>query len=302
MKKVKKTDIEEILEEQYQEHYRAVPEKNNVIESEIITPAMAQNLLATNTRNRSISNRRIHEYTRQIRDGQWRANGETIKIAEDGTLIDGQHRLLAVVAAKKSIEAYVIRNLPLNCMDTIDIGRKRTCSDFLAIDGVKYSTAIAAGLNVIMAYKQYSQTGVLENNHFTARSASIPSLIKAALRQNPGIIDSAQFIVNNKYIGRFIPRGIAVGLHYLFSEKDRILADDFFLKVSHGMDLKMGSPPLILRNRLLEAASNPSMEINRTYLIAYVIKAWNATKAGENMSVLRYAPTGAKAESFPEIQ
>ena len=54
----------------------------------IITPDHAKALLAKNVANRKLSEQTYGQYKRDIINGDWQLNGETIKIAEDGELID----------------------------------------------------------------------------------------------------------------------------------------------------------------------------------------------------------------------
>ena len=61
-----------------------------------ITPAMAKEWLHRNTHNRPIRTARVHAYARVMATRQWHLNGDAIKIAPDGTILDGQPYLLAV--------------------------------------------------------------------------------------------------------------------------------------------------------------------------------------------------------------
>ena len=58
-----------------------------------ITPDMAAQMLERNTMNRNISQLNVTRYANDMASGAWEQNGETIKIAEDGTILDGQHPL-----------------------------------------------------------------------------------------------------------------------------------------------------------------------------------------------------------------
>lgn len=66
---------------------------------ETITPDIAKTMLGENVNNRRISHDNVNMFAREMRNGEWRFNGEAIKFSKDGRLLDGQHRLLAVIAA-----------------------------------------------------------------------------------------------------------------------------------------------------------------------------------------------------------
>ena len=71
----------------------------------LVTPAMAAEWLKKNTdENRAVRPRVQEKYTAAMRRHQWQeCNGETIKFDRDGTMIDGQHRLRALMEAGQSL-------------------------------------------------------------------------------------------------------------------------------------------------------------------------------------------------------
>lgn len=66
-------------------------------EVETITPELAADLLSRNMKNRPVSQQRVRKYMAAMVAGKWLLNGEAIKISIDGRLIDGQHRLKAII-------------------------------------------------------------------------------------------------------------------------------------------------------------------------------------------------------------
>ena len=69
---------------------------------ETITPEIAKTMLGENVNNRRISRDNVNLFAREIRNGEWRFNGEAIKFSKDGRLLDDQHRLLAASRAFRS--------------------------------------------------------------------------------------------------------------------------------------------------------------------------------------------------------
>ena len=96
---------------------------------ETITPEIAKTMLGENVNNRRISRDNVNLFAREIRNGEWRFNGEAIKFGKDGRLLDGQHRLLAVIAADKPLTTLVIRGLEDETQQTMDSGKTRTLGD-----------------------------------------------------------------------------------------------------------------------------------------------------------------------------
>lgn len=99
---------------------------------ETITPEIAKTMLGENVNNRRISRDNVNLFAREIRNGEWRFNGEAIKFSKDGRLLDDQHRLLAVIAADKPLTTLVIRGLEDETQQTMDSGKTRTLGDVLA--------------------------------------------------------------------------------------------------------------------------------------------------------------------------
>jgi hypothetical protein len=123
-----------------------------------ITPDLAQKWLSVETKNRSICKEHRNMLVHAIESGQWKLNGSTIVLARDGSVIDGQHRLNAVVHCGKSIESIVVFNSDKDSIDTIDVGRKRTAGDLLSMRGEVYSNYLAAALSLMRRIKNKTLT------------------------------------------------------------------------------------------------------------------------------------------------
>jgi hypothetical protein len=68
-----------------------------------VDPATAESWLAKNPNNRNLRVPVVQSYARDMVSGNWMLNGETIKFDQSGKLIDGQHRLSAVVTADVTV-------------------------------------------------------------------------------------------------------------------------------------------------------------------------------------------------------
>lgn len=117
---------------------------------EVITPEIAMEMLTHNDKNyRGISSAIVTKYANEIRGGSWETNGDTIVFDENGTLLNGQHRLTAVVKAGMPIVSLVVRGL--TGTQVYDIGRKRNTRAILMAEGYDHanSTTISA-VNVLV--------------------------------------------------------------------------------------------------------------------------------------------------------
>ena len=76
--------------------------------------------------------------------GKWAENAEAIKFATDGTLLDGQHRLMAIGLSGVTLRMLVATGLPRTTQETMDDGRKRTLADALTLRGERNPSVLSA--------------------------------------------------------------------------------------------------------------------------------------------------------------
>jgi hypothetical protein len=108
---------------------------------ETISPSTAAVYLATNTENqRRLQGTLVAKYRSDLLARRWSLTGEAIKFDTNGALVDGQHRLTALVQAGKQdpyvkLRTLVVRGLAPEVMADLDQGAARTLSDHFTIIG-----------------------------------------------------------------------------------------------------------------------------------------------------------------------
>lgn len=121
---------------------------------ETIDPAIAKALLDSSPGNRSISQSRVNAFADAICAGDWKGWAAPIHINTQNQLINGHHRLRAVIVANRTVQQCVTRNVPDDTIEAIDLGRARTLSDVLSMPTKHYApngTALAALVNAVHA-------------------------------------------------------------------------------------------------------------------------------------------------------
>lgn len=117
-----------------------------------VTPETAREWLKCNRGNRRIKRSRVARYAEDMRHGRWVENGTSIKFNDQGDLIDGQHRLEAILLADTPVALLVARNLPKLAALTIDDGIARSHADRIKMFGlVDLPKTVAAAVGVIGA-------------------------------------------------------------------------------------------------------------------------------------------------------
>jgi len=212
----------------------------------LVDPGTAEKLLLRNTHNRPKSRQHAVKLSFTIKRGEWKLNGEPIIIADDGTLLDGQHRLQAIVMSGITVPVVVVSGVDRSAFDTIDQGRKRTTGDVFSINGENDGKGLSAAVSWVWRYQ-----------HNLMLSSSSPSTQQAqmVLEIHPGLRDS---LVMGRKLGasRLCQASLGACLHYLFARVERDWADEFIITLADGVGLQRDTPLHTLRQRL--EASDPT--------------------------------------------
>lgn len=260
-----------------------------------ITPSVAKKWLEANTSNRPVRNGHVSFLAKQMREGRWQVNGETIKFNGAETnphLLDGQHRLMAVVESETTIQSLVSFGISASAFSTIDTGVTRKASDVLFLQSEVDTNILAAALRHLYHYRN----GTLAQMGKTSIKASNDDIV-SVFRSNPSIRQSLDIMLSST-INRFMPVSMAAFCHYIFGEFDRPLSDTFFQKLDTGIGLSDDDAVYLLRERLL-ANKTAKAKIRPKEIMALTIKAWNFARVNASVKSLRWRTAGPRAEAFP---
>jgi hypothetical protein len=100
---------------------------------EFITPEKAKCYLQRNQKNRIITPGVVSQYAKDMADGRWSLTHHGIAFSKEGRLLDGQHRLEAIIKSGKTIRMMVTFGMEDESQADIDAGKTRTPSDRLSI-------------------------------------------------------------------------------------------------------------------------------------------------------------------------
>ena len=98
---------------------------------ETITPYIAGLYLKFNNDNRPLRKTHIRELASDMTEGNWQVTHQGIAFDISGRLIDGQHRLHAIIEAGVSIQISVTRGCSASSFSILDRGSNRSTSDIL---------------------------------------------------------------------------------------------------------------------------------------------------------------------------
>lgn len=255
---------------------------------------MATKLLEKNTLNRPLNDAHVERIKRQIEEGKWKFNGETIKVAKTGDVVDGQHRLWACVYANRSIETIVVYGLEKDAFETVDTLRKtRSGSDVLAVAGLeKYRSVVASALRWLLLY----QRKVIPEHHMPVNRIENSDIVEM-YAAHPGIVRAVERCTCLRPICN---SGILSFIYYIVSNRDPELAERMVSTMFEPGSVSMNDPFIMLRQHFLSVKRQRGAT-HSAEDIALAIKAFNAAKKGERIKSLKWQSQGSKPELFPEL-
>ena len=242
------------------------------INVETITPSQAEAWLEKNTMNRTLSKKRVDRLAKSLKTGQWALNGEAIKIANDGTLIDGQHRLAACMVSKKPMESIVVRGLSMATMPTIDIGAPRALGGHLQMAGYKGSVFALASATIICL--EFAGGAYLH-----AKDKTTPREALDFISENKHILKAAEIFTHadKAEFRALLAQSLSIATYFLFSKINRTEAEKFFHGLVNGNNLGAKSPIPKLRTELISLRKESKhAEFTRATSLYYLCTAFQA--------------------------
>lgn len=233
----------------------------------------------------------VQKWAEEMAAGRWELLNDAIGFDSEGRLMNGQHRLHAVIKTQTTQPFIVMRGTTPAAFAAMDTGRKRTLKDWLAAAGEKNYNTLASMLGQLY---RYTRTGSL------AISVEPPSVSAALefLDQHPNLRESATaaVAVNSKRAVRGFPAHIPGIFHYLFGVVDTEDREAFFDEIINGA--VPGTPVAVLRDVMGARQTLPKeRKPSPAACGAYFVKTWNAYTRGDDLIRLNWKA----AERWPAI-
>jgi hypothetical protein len=251
-----------------------------------VTPEMAFKWLEANTRNRPLSQAHIQRLACDMRNDRWLLTHQGIAFDIYGLLLDGQHRLWAVIEADKPVTMRVFFDEPCESRKVLDTGERRSNLDVLAIS---------------------SDIGIVTNRHLATLRAMLAGLSSPSLRLTPGE-EGEHFRRHRNAIAFSIAYAGAGGIRGVLSSQVRaVIARAYYTADEHQLAyfcdvLRSGISTdesdytiLALRNLLIDLRRSGNREAARRLRYAKTEWALDAFLRGQVPKRLR----GTDIELFP---
>lgn len=239
---------------------------------EVITLAYAKQLLEQNPTNRPISEKTVQRYANDMKAGRWLNNGQSIVVAENGELLDGQHRLHAIIVAQTPISALVVRNVPRNTFATMDSGKPRSLADVLAIEGYDHANTLAAAARLVYNYV----AGV------TLQNAPTKAALNGFILKHTYCAEAVKLVTGGK---TNFPKGALAAVVWLGNERGTLSeeAQQFVEGLVYGEGLFKGDARHTLREWARFHRDQNRNFMSTKVAFGAIVRAWNAYASGKEL-------------------
>lgn len=245
----------------------------------LITPDKAAELMARNTNNRRIKNRKIANYARDMAAGKWDPDASALMFDWDQNLIDGQNRLLACIEADVPFGTLLRTGLNPASRDHVDTGAARTTADAFRMHGVTDQNIVAAAVGLRNRYDLMREEG-----RTLGRSYQYPAMTHREsleyLTEHPALEKMMGAARALHQMAPGVTRSVWVAFASMIGESNEEAARRFASSLLTGEVTGTGDPLLAL-TRYLAQAQAPKQAGNRDRNSAMrnlwaCIKTWNA--------------------------
>lgn len=259
----------------------------------LLTPEMATRYLEYNTLNRPLNELHVKRIAHQIISGKWRFNGDTIKFSTKKDVLDGQHRLWAVVEANIPVETLIVEGIEADAFATIDTLRKpRSGSDILALKGAtRHRAYTSAALQWLIRW----QRKVVEDYRSPVNRIE-NSDIELMYDNNPGVERAVDRVVRLRGLAN---PSIVGFFYYILANRSPELAERMVHTLENPAGISMNDPFFRLR---MYFTSEAMKKKDPVVSIALMIKAANACYYNKEVKSLSWRNQGSAPEPFPKLE
>ena len=262
-----------------------------LIKQIVVTPSMAKDYLSKNKVNRSLSQEKVNTYANDMKNGNWKLNGETFSVDEFGNLCNGQHRMNAIIKSNCNIEMIAAIGVGADSMPTFDTGKPRNAGDVFRINEILNATTVAAGVSKYMRLKSgsYGTQGgkdryLLTNTDILEEYNKHPDLYQSLFLRG-----SKFYISNHKIISK---SDFMAYYKYFMAKYTQEKIDLFFDKIQS----RVGVCGMLFNKLMNDVTAKRKMSSSEKSAI--IIKSFNIYSQNRTVKILKISID----EQFPILE
>lgn len=270
---------------------------------ELITPQLAELYLSklptarSKIKQRSQSPKSIDRYSGDMASEQWVFIADVIRFNVDGELVDGQHRLMAIIQSGSSEFQIVARGIEREGFAVFDTGRARSFADALRSMGVANTALVSSVTRRVFHWRR--------GNYATANVPRVPNPLYLGVPASPGKLMET-FEDLRPEIQRAVQRGsslrqqfaprtaapaVIAFMYLLLSKYDLERCEAFFYELQSGPAQSGPEYPIhVLRDRLKKHLSASDPGLPDWVWVHFFNTTWNRWCEAKSMGSLRTPP------------
>lgn len=258
----------------------------------LVTPTMAEELLDHNTHNRPLRPGLVEKYARDMRAGRWERNAQPLTIDWEGAIHNGQHRLFAVIEAGTPVELMLLTGLDPETVMTVDTGTSRSYGDYRQLtageDGqpLKNVTSYQAVLRLIHWYETRWPSVALSSGR---EGAATHHELDAISARYPAMSEAVNFIQAKGTPLRNIITPTTLAFVYGMAIATHPNEAGHWMQTMWNPEGAAANDPAVSLRARLTAAKLSGHRLDRTTVLCFAIKSWNAYARGETLAQYRWA-------------
>ena len=256
-----------------------------------VTPEMARTFLEKNSVNRPVNKIRVESYAQQMRCGQWVDNGESISFGRDGQLLNGQHRLYAVIKCNQPVRLNIRENVDDKSFSTYDCGMSRTVGQVFSMAKITYAHQISSGISFYFSLRNFNILS--EQNVF--RKNSRQDFLNE-YKANADLYDVAAQLSYKCYrFERLMKQREILGFTiYLVKEMgyEYEEVEEFFTELC--LDVPTSCQTITLLKGRLRRNATGALKLETIYKRMFFVKTWNSYVTGKPLFILKWNPEREK--------
>lgn len=261
----------------------------------LVTPEQAQEWLDSRFDNeRPLHRNKVIAFARDMKEDNWHFTGDTVRFdSATGNLMDGQHRLAAIVASGTA-QWFPVLNVPQEARAGIDTGSARTLGELLHMGNHVHGRILAAIVRRVLIYRNGLQA--------TSGGRYLPTHTEGIrfVEENEPLLRKASLVANKaQSVGVPMSPSAIGSAYFLCAKVDEKQADEVFERLVTGLGLTEGDPVTALRNRAIKY-----VERNRTNMVPddvfrFSIVVWNYIRGGTKITRLMMPREGWTNRNVP---
>jgi len=252
-------------------------EKFNSVEPDMVAGDVAEHI-----KQRHLKPNNLAFVRGQMANGKWVRNADQIRFSCIPLfLMDGQHRLEAMVAEEKDLILDIVIGLEHHTFAHIDINSPRSASDILGSIGYTNPETLASSARLCINYIRGQFAALGQSQKRDISNWEIETFVRAEPILNELVTEAVHNYYNNELTDRLITARIQAGLTwvYMFEGHQKSLLDKFFDMVYSQLDVHSRYDPIFKLRAILKEHKQPGNFFSLSsrelvYMVVYALNEW----------------------------